>query len=253
MGFKIHHRLIRMLNAARTRRRMPPLESLPLDPRIRYPCYKSFDDYLDVERLRSLDALLRQRIPACLDSGRDVIRFDAGPLRLRLRDRRETGPRIIRLTSSASQGYLDIAKPELWQATPYAQAFPELMEFVGTLPFQATARIIIICDRKGRRTAPHRDHGFADVRHEFVWLRTNLDKKLFLFDPRSGRTEYVSSYSAWFDTVNQYHGADAADQLTFSIRVDGVFSDQLRRQIPTPSCNPASTAALWASLTRSEN
>jgi hypothetical protein len=34
---------------------------------------------------------------------------------------------------------------------------------------------------------------------------------------------YVESYSAWFDSVNQYHGSDSIDGLSFSIRVGRHF------------------------------
>ena len=64
----------------------------------------------------------------------------------------------------------------------------------------------------------------------------------------TGEKKYVESYSAWFDAVNQYHGCDAAEGLTFSIRVDGVFTDEFRSAIPNPRFNRASAPALWASL-----
>lgn len=57
---------------------------------------------------------------------------------------------------------------------------------------------------------------------------------------------YVESYSAWFDSVNQYHGSDAREGLSFSIRVDGVFTDEFRAKIPKPEINLASTPSFWA-------
>jgi hypothetical protein len=69
-----------------------------------------------------------------------------------------------------------------------------------------------------------------------------------MLNHRTGERLYVESYSAWFDTVNQFHGSDAMAGLSFSIRVDGIFTDEFRALIPTPPCNPASTPALWASL-----
>ena len=38
------------------------VHNAPVDPGIRYPCYKSFDDLIDVERLKSLDAYLTSKI-----------------------------------------------------------------------------------------------------------------------------------------------------------------------------------------------
>jgi hypothetical protein len=57
---------------------------------------------------------------------------------------------------------------------------------------------------------------------------------------------YVDGYSAWFDSVNQFHGSDPVDGLSFSIRVDGVFTDEFRKQIPVPKYNLASTPSFWA-------
>jgi hypothetical protein len=58
----------------------------------------------------------------------------------------------------------------------------------------------------------------------------------------------VAGYTAWFDTVNQYHGSDAADGLTFSIRVDGRFTREFRGEIPYSSINAAATPTIWAGL-----
>jgi hypothetical protein len=68
-----------------------------------------------------------------------------------------------------------------------------------------------------------------------------------MLNPETGEKRYVESHSAWFDTVNQYHGADATGRPSFSIRVDGVFTDDFRRQIPFPAVNRASAPALWVS------
>jgi hypothetical protein len=67
-----------------------------------------------------------------------------------------------------------------------------------------------------------------------------------MLNPDTSEKLYVSSHAAWFDTVNQFHGADATGGFSFSIRVDGVFSDELRSQIPFPETNRAAAPALWA-------
>jgi hypothetical protein len=69
-----------------------------------------------------------------------------------------------------------------------------------------------------------------------------------MLNHRTDEKLYVESYSAWFDTVNQFHGTDPGEGITFSIRVDGIFNDEFRRRIPVPVSNRASTPALWASV-----
>jgi hypothetical protein len=123
------------------------------------------------------------------------------------------------------------------------------MEFIRTLPFKATGRMLIMYDTEPRPVTAHRDHMERDICHEFIWFRTNKNKPFYMLNHVTGEQQYIDSYSAWFDTVNQFHGADGYNGLSFSIRVDGVFSDEFRAQIPLPAYNLSSTPSLWASLT----
>jgi hypothetical protein len=218
-----------------------------VDARVTYPCYKSFDELIDVERLKSLDGYVAERIRRHIMRRREdyflnLHRLDASAP--------ETpGAREVWLTRTkpgVPYNYLDLDKPELWATTPEAEEFSELMDFIATLPFEAMGRILVIYDDAGTEVPAHRDHLDADICHEFVWFRTNLRKPFYVLNHVTGEKLYVQSYSAWFDTVNQFHGADAGEGLTFSIRVDGRFTDEFRKQIPRPAGNPASAPALWA-------
>jgi hypothetical protein len=142
--------------------------------------------------------------------------------------------------------YQDLNKPELWQPTEAADEFSDVMRFVSRLPFKATGRILIIYDNTGAEVPAHRDHLETDICHEFLWFRTNKNKPFYMLNHKTGEKLYVDSYSAWFDSVNQFHGSNAGKGLSFSFRVDGVFSDELRKQIPKPEFNRASMPALWS-------
>ena len=212
-----------------------------------YPSYRSFDDLIDVDRLKTLDGYIRDRIERRLTAVDDR-RFYTGPFVLEAAAPRRPGSRMIYLAQSAQpDSYYDLDRTELWQPTPEAEEFAELMAFIATLPFAATGRMLIIYDPDGHAVSAHRDHDDTEVCHEFLWFRTNLDKPFYMLDPETGEQRYVASHSAWFDTVNQFHGADATGALSWSIRVDGVFDDALRAQIPYPDRNRASAPAVWAS------
>jgi hypothetical protein len=122
------------------------------------------------------------------------------------------------------------------------------MDFIATLPFKGTTRIMIMYDDSGKPVTAHRDHVNENCCHEFIWFRPNLNKPFYVLNHKTGKRLMVNVHSAWFDSVNQFHGADGHDGLSVSIRVDGVFSDELRARIPTVAHNAASTPALWASL-----
>ena len=212
-----------------------------------YPSYKSFDEFIDVERLRSLDGYLTEKLYEHMRTGSQDLFLNEH--RLDPAAPHQPGAREVWLTQTkpgTPYDYLDLNKSELWEQTQWAPKFSRLMEFIETLPFERTGRMLIIYDDQGLSVPAHRDHLEKEVCHDFIWFRTNLLKPFYMYNHDSGEKLYVQSYSAWFDTVNQFHGSDAAPGLSFSIRVDGTFSRELRRIIPTPAVNLASTPALWA-------
>ena len=223
-------------------------DTVEVDPRVTYPSYKSFDDLIDVDRLRSLDGYVTQRVKRHLLAQNDL-KFYTGPYRLDRSNPDRPGSRMIYLAySEKPDSYFDLDKTEIWHPTIHANEFALLMDFIKTLPFKATGRMLIMYDDAPRDIPAHRDHIETEVCHEFLWFRTNLKKPFYMLNHKTGEKKYVETYSAWFDSVNQYHGCDAYDGLSFSIRVDGTFTDEFRDSIPKPSVNLASTPSYWASF-----
>lgn len=218
-----------------------------VDARIKYPCYKSFDEIIDLEELKSLDGYITERIEHHIQTEKDSFFWNQYRLDSAAPDK--PGVREIWLTKTkpgVPYNYQDLNKPELWQPTEAADEFSDVMRFVSRLPFKATGRILIIYDNTGAEVPAHRDHLETDICHEFLWFRTNKNKPFYMLNHKTGEKLYVDSYSAWFDSVNQFHGSNAGKGLSFSFRVDGVFSDELRKQIPKPEFNHASMPALWS-------
>jgi hypothetical protein len=226
------------------------VDRYPADPRIKYPCYKSLDEYLDLNRLLALDGRMATEIREFHRRRPDAPKFFAGPMRLKFWQRQRRSSGYIELTKHCGKWrYEDIDAPEYWKPTEEAERFGFLMNFIQSLPFRKTARIMIIYDFDGEGVTVHRDHCSHDLCHHFIWFRTSLNKKLFMLDKKGGNKQYVTSYSAWFDTVNQFHGAEEGRrELNFSVRVDGIFAENFLKKIPVPQTNVASTAALWASV-----
>ena len=211
-----------------------------------YPSYKDLDQFIDVPRLRSLDGYIREQLELRLGEARDLA-FYTGPFLLDASAPSLPGSRLVYLSrSKQEENYYDLDRPEVWKPSEEAAEFAELMDFIATLPFKETGRMIIMYDDSGRAVTAHRDHDSVDLCHEFVWFRTNLDKPFYMLNPESGEKLYVASHAAWFDTVNQYHGADASGGLSFSIRVDGVFTDEFRSRVPFREDNRAAAPSMWA-------
>ena len=152
----------------------------------------------------------------------------------------------MRTVAGTPYDYMDIDRTDLWEYTEAASEFTLLVDLIKTLPFAAFGRMLLIYDDGGRSVPPHRDHERTDVCHEFIWMRTNMGKPFYMLDHTTGERKYVEGHTAWFDSVNQFHGCDGGEGLTFSIRVDGRFTDEFRSQIPFDGANPASSPAVWA-------
>jgi hypothetical protein len=223
-------------------------EHFKVDSRISYPSYKSFDEFIDIERLRSLDDYIAAGIKRHINKSQSEDYFVNY---YRLDDSMPYQPGVREIWLSRTRpgtpyDYLDLDRTDLWELTEAAEDFTLLMDFIETLPFKTKGRMLVIYDDAGSIVPPHRDHIETDVCHEFIWFRTNLKKPFYVLNHASGEKKYVTSYSAWFDSVNQFHGSDAAEGLSFSIRVDGAFTDEFRRLIPTPEFNRASMPSFWA-------
>lgn len=213
---------------------------------ITYPCYKSFDEFIDVQRLLSLDGYIMERIKRHIKAQQDT-QFYTGPYKLKDSAPERPGSRMIYLARSMRQdSYFDLDKTELWEPTEATSEFSLLMDFIATLPFKATGRMLIMYDDVSRPVSAHRDHTEKDLCHEFIWFRTNLKKPFYMLNHLTNEKLYVESYSAWFDTVNQFHGSDPQEGISFSIRVDGIFTDKFRKRIPVPASDLSSTPAFWA-------
>jgi hypothetical protein len=82
------------------------VQRAPVDPGIRYSCYKSFDDLIDVELLKSLDAYVTSKIEEH-EQEHDPI-FGTGPMTLKASSPKSTGTRDIMLSRQiVRRGYRD--------------------------------------------------------------------------------------------------------------------------------------------------
>lgn len=211
-----------------------------------HPSYKSFDPFIDVDRLKALDQFITERLRRRLASTGDR-QFYTGPFLFDANASDLPGSRMIELARSREpENYYDLDRTEIWEPSAEAADFGPLIDFIATLPFAATGRMLIMYDPSGRAVSAHKDHDSTELCHEFIWFRTNLSKPFYMLNPETGERAYVAGHAAWFDTVNQFHGADSSGGLSFSIRVDGVFSEEFRSQIPFPRGNRAAAPSVWA-------
>src|SRR5919112_911535 len=115
-----------------------------------YPSYKSFDEFIDVGWLKSLDGYVTERVRRHLEAQQDY-QFYTGPFTLEQQSPVRPGTRMIYLAQSKlHDSYYDLDRTELWEPAPAAEEFSELMAFIGTLPFSSTGRMLIMYDHVAR-------------------------------------------------------------------------------------------------------
>ncbi len=103
---------------------MGDAHSKALDPRITYPSYKSFDEFVDIDVLKTLDGYVRSRIERRLAAEQDR-RFYTGPFLLDPSSADRPGTRMIYLSRSRQpDNYYDLDRTELWEPTEEGEEFP---------------------------------------------------------------------------------------------------------------------------------
>ena len=150
----------------------------------------------------------------------------------------------VELRHSISRRYKDIFTSNLCQDNKIAQVlFPELMQFVATLPFDSIGRIVIFISSPFVEGQIHSDllsaqeFLFAPLDNKdaykdnnFIWFNPAGKKKFFIYDEDTDSKTPVVTEACFFNTWD-YHGADISNTTTFSFRVDGRFTDELKSKL----------------------
>ena len=114
--------------------------------------------------------------------------------------------------------------------------FPELESYIyNDLPFQSVGRIVIFLQDQDSATVTHRDIVMGQDpkelhRNEFLYLQCRQDKQFFIIDEVTKEKYYTQGHSIFFNEID-YHGADPVQRMTWSVRVDGVFTPEFRKLI----------------------
>lgn len=111
-----------------------------------------------------------------------------------------------------------------------ANYFPELKDWIEThMPFDYIGRVLIFINQTNSHIPIHKDSLHWDEREatNFIWFRPNLYKNFFIYDAEQNIKHYVNNYFIHFHDLN-WHGGDPTDRMTYSIRVDGKFTQTFK-------------------------
>ena len=123
--------------------------------------------------------------------------------------------------------------------TPEAAYFPNVVAWVEQLiedeVFEHIGRVIFFhCEADGI-PFEHRDldaKNGVDVvaphRNEFIHVRPNTKKSMYLWDPKKKNKVYLNTRAAWWNDVD-WHGGERIMEQSYSLRIDGKFTESFRQ------------------------
>lgn len=124
--------------------------------------------------------------------------------------------------------------------TPDIEYFPNLKlwleQLVDQNVFKHLGRIIFFKQEHDTVPGIHRDlyQGTADDypahRNEFIHLTPDANKGMLLWDPETKKNLYLESRASWWNDQD-WHGASPSPVQTYSLRVDGQFTDEFRKKL----------------------
>ena len=132
---------------------------------------------------------------------------------------------ILRLSTNYENKNSNVSSKDL----PAIKHFQSLMLWVEQQNiFKEIGRVVIMLNDPYSVSIEHSDYVDGVSRKDnFIWLNPLQRKKFFVKD---GNTKhYITSKTALFDSAN-VHGSDPSDSSTFSIRFDGVFSEEFLKK-----------------------
>lgn len=113
-------------------------------------------------------------------------------------------------------------------------AFPRTCAYLKSLPFKSVGRCNIMGLEANDHGTIHRDN-FEMVHNpppnDFITISPAGNKDLFLYNSDTRQKVFIPPCKAYTFNDMNYHGVAAAPYYRYSIRIDGVFTDEFREQI----------------------
>jgi hypothetical protein len=111
--------------------------------------------------------------------------------------------------------------------TPAGHNFNFLFDWIEEQQcFKEYGRVLFFISPAGSEGIIHRDNkGLDEYIDHFIWITGKFPKKLFLYDTDTGE-KHISNHRAMYFMNHNYHGTrNDSDYWSWSLRVDGIFTD----------------------------
>jgi hypothetical protein len=109
---------------------------------------------------------------------------------------------------------------------PAYKYFPKFQQWIENCgAFKEVGRILFFINELGSYTPTHCDYANLDsLKDQFIWINLFEKKKFFVLDEDYNK-HYLPGEINTFDNAT-WHGSEPAKHSCFTIRIDGLFSDE---------------------------
>jgi hypothetical protein len=132
------------------------------------------------------------------------------------------------------QVYLEKANDKFYTYNDNIQFFPNVQKWLESLigdVFTQFGRTLFFVHEHDCELLTHRDGTkYRPHKNEFLWINPTGIKNFFIYDEDREEKHYVKSRCAFFNDLDM-HGGEKNSTMTWTLRIDGVFTDQFRKKL----------------------
>ncbi len=148
-----------------------------------------------------------------------------------LRDVKEKINPLASKSGPHKKDYSEKDSSEKTDWTKDADFFPNLKKWIEALPFKEIGRTLFFIHEHDCELLVHKDGtNYKPHETEFLWINPCMIKKFYVWDEKTDERHYVETPVAFFNPYD-WHGGDPVDRMTWSLRVDGKFTDEFKKLI----------------------
>jgi hypothetical protein len=117
--------------------------------------------------------------------------------------------------------------------TENAKYFPNVVKYLGTLPFKSIGRVLFFTTYPRAGVAIHRDSVVVEHKdHNINLFFSSGGRPSFIWDEKLKKKIYLEKDArSYFFNNRDYHGVDPEPVFRYTLRVDGTFTDELCQKL----------------------
>lgn len=122
---------------------------------------------------------------------------------------------------------------DLGQWTEAAKLFPNVVDYVNSLPFKTIGRVLFFTTYPNAGVVTHRDSIVTEHSdHNINLFFASGSRPSFVWDEKTKEKKYLDvNARSYFFNNRDYHGVDPQPVFRYTLRVDGTFTDELCDQL----------------------